>query len=315
MVSLRSKVSLQRWKSTIIGLLFLGSMGPMLGQNETNPKQLRKIEDHVYLFQGGGNWALTSLVLEDDDGLILVDTHFSDKNNELLILGIKAQFPDKKVKTLVISHPHADHFMGTYLFERAFGNIEVIGIKGEKEHMQQTAKILYKAYQEVAPEPKVKLDNIVYPTKEIEGDFEISFSGRVAKFEMIDQNESWKSWVLYLPDSSLLYLGDLYWGGLTLDSNGFGSSLIGWEKELRKVMNRKTGIVIPGHGIGVYDRKTVYDFLYLMDNFITKSKEKIQNGMTQEEYVKAQFHKNLEFFGGREVNLKRAYNELKGILK
>ncbi|MBW1298587.1 MBL fold metallo-hydrolase [Aquimarina litoralis] len=274
-------------------------------------KTLYEIEDHVYLFQGGGTWALNSIILEGKDTLTLIDTHFSDENNLALIQQLKDTFPNKKVGTIVISHPHADHFMGVKLFKDAFGEIEVISIEGERNHMKQTAKILYNAYQEVSPNQLVKLHEIVYPNKQMGKDFTIHFSDRVAQFELVDQNESWKSLIMYLPDTHLIYLGDLYWGGLTLDIEGFGASLILWEKELRNIMDRKTGKIIPGHGVGLPSRDTILTFLDDILSFINTSKAFIEQGMQREDYITSDFHKEIIFFGGREMNLSQAYDEIK----
>ncbi|WP_271785077.1 MBL fold metallo-hydrolase [Aquimarina algiphila] len=278
-------------------------------------KTLYEIEDHVYIFQGGGTWALTSIILEDNDTLILIDTHFSDENNLLLIEQLKNMFPKKKVGTIVISHPHADHFMGIKLFKEAFGEIDVISIKGENDHIEKTTKILYQAYEEVSPQKLVKPYDIVHPNIEVDKNFTIPFANRSAEFEIIDQNESWKSLIMYLPDTKLLYLADLYWGGLALDIEGFGASLILWEKELRNVIDRPTGKIIPGHGVGLYHRDKIKEFLNDISGFIITSIRMIKQGIKRDEYIQSDFHDKIIFFGGRELNLGHAYDEIKTSIK
>ncbi|MEM9363005.1 MAG: MBL fold metallo-hydrolase [Bacteroidota bacterium] len=300
-------------KSGMVLLLFLLQTS-LKAQDRIEPKKLHQIEPHVYLFQGGGDWALNSLILEDKDGLILIDTQFADENNELLILALREKFPNKKLNTIVVSHPHADHFMGIPLFQKEFGTKEIIGIKGENKHLRETAHILYPFYEQVSPNKKIALDKLVYPNKEIASGFELSFSNRLARFELIGQNESWNSWILYLPDSKLLYTGDLYWDGLTLDPEGFGSSLLGWEKELRKIMNREVGKVVPGHGVGLFNRKSVDDFLYHLSTFIANGKSKIEKGMSRENFIKDESHGPLNLFGDRTSILGHAYDELKAIV-
>jgi len=292
-------------KNTIASVLLILFSLQLQAQPNPQPGKLKKLEDHVYVFFGTGGWILGSVILEDQDGLILIDTQFEDQNNKALIAEIKRIFPDKKVKTAVVSHAHVDHFMGLKFFRDAFGDFTVIGIKGEKEHMMQTATAFYSIYQNQTPNAELTVDDVIYPNKEIDGDFELNFSGRTVQFELIEQNESWRSLIAYLPDTHLLFLADMYWAGLVADP-AVGASVLGWHKELKNVMNRKAGTIIPGHGTDVVSREAVDRWLVEVGYFIETSRKLIK-----EAFAEHQFKEQVNFFGDKKAHLGRAYDEIK----
>jgi glyoxylase-like metal-dependent hydrolase (beta-lactamase superfamily II) len=71
--------------------------------------QPQMIAQGVYHLLGGTH---NSLVIEQTDGLVLVDAPLYEERSEAILAWMKAQFPTKPVKHLIISHHHQDHSAG-----------------------------------------------------------------------------------------------------------------------------------------------------------------------------------------------------------
>lgn len=89
----------------------------------TSGLRLQEIAPGVLLTQGGSH---NSMVVEMRDHLVVFDAPISDGYSQWLLGQLKAKYPDKPVRTLVLTHHHMDHTSGTRAYA-AQGATVVVG--------------------------------------------------------------------------------------------------------------------------------------------------------------------------------------------
>ncbi len=88
----------------------------------TSGLRLQEVAPGVHLTQGGSH---NSLVVEMRDHLIVFDAPISDGYSQWLLGQLKAKYPDKPVRTLVLTHHHMDHASGTRAYAAQGANVVV----------------------------------------------------------------------------------------------------------------------------------------------------------------------------------------------
>lgn len=272
--------------------------------------QLERIHDHLYLFQSGNGWFLSSVVLEDEDGLILVDTQFEDENNLQLVREMKRLFPDKGVKKIIISHAHLDHFIGVRFFHDAFGACDVIAPAGLEQHLEDNIQAFWPIYHKVPKVHDLKQADVVRPNQWVDEDFSLTFLGGEAQFRIVGPNESWRSLYLVMPKAKVAFAGDLYWGFIAV-SPEIGATVVGWSNQLRNLLNEDVDRFIPGHGTGVHARSKVESFAQSLEALIDESRGAINGGISRNEFLALEFESTTPIFGDRETTLESIFDELK----
>jgi alkyl sulfatase BDS1-like metallo-beta-lactamase superfamily hydrolase len=82
---------------------------------------VEQVTDGVYVAIGYG--LANSIMLEGDDGLVIVDTMESVQEGELVLAAFR-EISDKPVKAIIYTHNHADHVFGSVAFGKP-GEIDV----------------------------------------------------------------------------------------------------------------------------------------------------------------------------------------------
>lgn len=88
----------------------------------TSGLRLQEIAPGVHLTQGGSH---NSMVVEMRDHLVVFDAPISDGYSQWLLSQLKAKYPDKPVRTLVLTHHHMDHASGTRAYAAQGANVVV----------------------------------------------------------------------------------------------------------------------------------------------------------------------------------------------
>lgn len=267
-----------------------------------------QIEPFVYLFQGAGPMHINSLLLEDADRLILIDTQLEDENNHALIAQIKQQFPGKPLHTVIISHYHLDHYLGLRFFQAAFSDFEIVGPPAAKPQMDASTDAIWETYEEVAKQHTLSKADVIYPTREVSADFTIRFSGREMLFELVGPNEAWATLVGYLPDTKTLYASDVLLRGIYIDP-AIGGTVQGWAVESARLLEREIGTVISGHVVGLCTRDELAAFAASISETIRIVRELIAGGASIETVLSHEFPPEIVLFA-RDFTLRNIYDEL-----
>ncbi len=88
-------------------------------------KQVIKVTDSVYVATGFG--LANSIMIEGDDGLIIVDTMESVEEAEQVLAAFR-KISSKPVKAIIYTHNHADHVFGSTVFANASTNADEVKV-------------------------------------------------------------------------------------------------------------------------------------------------------------------------------------------
>lgn len=266
-----------------------------------------QIEPFVYVFQGAGPMHVASLLLEDTDALILIDTQLEDANNHALIAQIRQQFPTKPLRSVIISHYHLDHYLGLRFVREAFGQVEIVGPSDARPQMDHSTDAIWETYEESEPHTLSKAD-VIYPTREVSEGFTISFSGRTIEFELVGPNEAWTTLVGYLPDTRTLYCSDVLLRGIYIDPL-IGGTVQGWARECARLLEKEIGTVISGHVVGLSSRADLAAFADSLQQVVAIGRELIARGEPLEALLSYEFPPEIVIFA-RDFTLRNIYREL-----
>jgi glyoxylase-like metal-dependent hydrolase (beta-lactamase superfamily II) len=80
-----------------------------IAAGEFSPVALVKMADGVYFARA---YSHNSLVVEFPSGLTVVEAPYTDAQSATLVRVLKAQFPDKPIRYVAVTHHHSDHIGG-----------------------------------------------------------------------------------------------------------------------------------------------------------------------------------------------------------
>ena len=244
------------------------------GTVTTDTHRFHMLADGVYLaMYTVPMFNSNSLVVINDDDVLVVDSHITPNAAKQLLAGI-AQLTDKPITTLVYTHFHYDHAHGT----QAFGELQIIGHEFTRETMAgdphneptflreksghpRTIAWLESQLEAAGDEQREQLEYRLglarvraESTKTIEpvppdttlhdrltlfrGDREIQviFCGRAHTGGDV---------VVYLPADKLVYTGDMAFSGPSFLGDGHVDE---WPDTLMKLKELDVDLYVPGHG-------------------------------------------------------------------
>ena len=207
-------------------------------QTKAYPVQIQKLAEGVwvhtstYSLPGGSIVPSNGLVVEDEDGLILVDTAWGEMATQVLLDKLKAE-TGKDVTKVVITHHHNDRLAGVDLLEKKSATIfthpDTAGLSAKKK----------------TPIPDTSVAGLKEPGARAKfGPIEIGYPGPGYAKENL---------VVYVPAAKILFGGSLVLGhGQTNLGNIDGADIKAWPKSLTwtKQTYGTATIVVPSHGKG-----------------------------------------------------------------
>ena len=199
---------------------------------------LQKIADGVwvhtstYNFPGGNIVPSNGLVVEDGEGLILIDTAWGELATQALLEKLKTE-TDKDVTKLVITHHHYDRLAGVDLLER----------KGVTVFTHPDTPALSAAKN--TPIPDTSVAALKAPgSRTKSGPIEIAYPG---------PGHSSDNLIVYVPEAKILFGGGFIRGK---DQSSLGNvtdaDMKAWTQSLRWALKTygEARLVVPGHGQG-----------------------------------------------------------------
>lgn len=253
---------------------------------ETATHKFEEVAPGVWFAMGTGSIFVmsNSLVVVNEDGVVIVDSHITPAAARALQEALKA-ITDKPVKTLINSHHHYDHAHGN----QAFGtDIEIIGHEFTRERLAATPlqeptflrdkegmpKRLVDLKQRLEaatdPEERKKLASQVdVITAHIEATKEIaplapniSFNdrltlhrgGREIQLLFLGRAHTAGDVAIYLPKEKLVFTGDMMLGGVSWLGDGYVDE---WPATLERLKSLDFEMILPGHGGVIRDRQRI----------------------------------------------------------
>ena len=100
--------------------------------------QIHPVSPHVWLFKQptGHEWHGNAALIEQSDGLVLIDTGGSAGDGRH-IASLIQPISDKPVKAVILTHWHDDHTLGLSAIKDAWPNVRIVAAEGALDGMEQ----------------------------------------------------------------------------------------------------------------------------------------------------------------------------------
>lgn len=203
---------------------------------------------------------ISIVVIEGDDGLLLVDTRAEPAEGEALLADVRAQF-DRPVRWVVNTHAHFDHTFGN----QAFGpdtatDAALYGHANIARHFDEFEAPRVAAWR---ADPRRESDRhwddvrLTPPTHAIGRETILDLGGRIVELRPQPEAHTDTDLVVFVPDERVWIVGDLVEESGPV-MYGSGSFPLGWPGVLDALVAemRPADVVVPGHG-RVVDRAFV----------------------------------------------------------
>jgi glyoxylase-like metal-dependent hydrolase (beta-lactamase superfamily II) len=180
-----------------------------------------------------------------DAGILVVDTRVSHRQADETIADIGRISP-LPIRIVVNTHGHSDHAFGNRRFRPTtiWGHercVTMIRTTGER----QRAAVMSEVPDIAADVAEVVLDPPDCTFTE-RATVEIDAGGRVVELEYLGRGHTDNDIIVLVPDAGVMFAGDLLENDAT---PYFGDSFpMDWPATVERVVERATGVVVPGHG-------------------------------------------------------------------
>jgi cyclase len=277
-----------------------------------------------------------------DHGVVVFDAHFSRDAGDALLARIRSTTP-KPVLYLVSSHFHPDHTQGMQSFPSGVQtlsstntrrdllqkNLPVLnrGIAALQSQLEGLRKAMAAAQ---VPEQKETLRSqiaareqqlqrlsalkVTAPALTTDDSFEMT-DGRTIRVFSPGPGHTEGDLVLYLPDSKILFAGDLFFNGSL--PNTQDAKVLQWMNTITELLKIDAEKVVPGHG-AVGGKSDLRRFLAYFEELKAKIEPAVVRGDPLEQVLRdvqipdmARGWEFQNFFPG---NVQRMYSELKAAL-
>lgn len=176
-----------------------------------------------------------SHLIVGETGVLLIDAQFSQTEAKKVAELINST--GKELTSILITHPHPDHYYGLELLGAEFSDAKIIGGPQTIEGVKNTAK--YWTDSDGKPLPLGKM-------KVLEGEG-IKHEDLDITFRTFKNGESLENTVIYIPSSQTLLIGDLASNGVHMwvaENN-----IERWLEQLKEISSiGPVSTVYPGHG-------------------------------------------------------------------
>jgi glyoxylase-like metal-dependent hydrolase (beta-lactamase superfamily II) len=247
----------------------------------TDTHRFIEIRNEIYLAQTTAPvFNSNSLVIVNDEDVILVDSHVTPAKARELIEAIKAITP-KPITALINSHHHWDHAHGNQVFD----DIPIIGheftymklatapldeptyvrglegnaatLKRVREQIEATddpkEKQDLETYLELFTEHVSDFDEIapVPPTITLKERMTLHRGDREIQILFLGRAHTGGDVMVYFPNEKVVFTGDAAFAGPSFLGDGYVDE---WPQTLANIEELDFDIMVPGHGPAVTDR-------------------------------------------------------------
>jgi glyoxylase-like metal-dependent hydrolase (beta-lactamase superfamily II) len=246
----------------------------------TETHRFTEIRNEIYLAQSTDPvFNSNSLVIVNDDDVIVVDSHVTPSKARDLIASIKAITP-KPITTLINSHHHWDHAHGNQMFP----DIQIIGheftyrklaeapfeeatyqsgLAGNAATLERVAQAIVdaeddaerrrlEAYLELFTEHVEDFDEIapIPPNVTMNDRMTLFRGGREIQILFLGRAHTGGDVAVYFPEERVVFTGDMAFAGPSFLGDGYVDE---WPETLENLKALDFDIFVPGHGGPVTD--------------------------------------------------------------
>jgi len=259
-----------------------------------------------------------SLVIINDDHVMLVDSSVSPAAARALVDQVRRELTDKPIRYVFNSHYHFDHAHGNQIFG---DDVEIIGhdfvrqmhlsnvlgqrtnqsfsvgIPGQIERLKQqfsdatdsaerarleTDLRVREAHWNAIQEVEVKPPNVTYSNV-----MTIHKGGREVQLRFIGRGHTGGDTMVFLPAERIVFTGDFFVGrpdGSSLSYMG-DAYIDEWPASLEQLKGLEFDIIVPGHGTPFRDRSQIDNFQAYLRALWTRVSEFRAQGLSADEAV------------------------------
>ncbi|HKS27175.1 MAG TPA: MBL fold metallo-hydrolase [Pyrinomonadaceae bacterium] len=264
-----------------------------------------------------------NLFIIGERDVIVVDSNFSLASTREVLAALK-KLTDKPVRYVVNTHWHDDHITGNQVYRDAFPSVEFIGHESAVRDMAETGAKNRKGLQDNTPrliklfqgqvEKKKNLAGqdlteeesmsylkdafllerylesipslqIIAPTLTVKESLTLRRGSRTVEILHIGGGHTPADLIVYLPEEGILASGDLIVHPVPLV--GSTSLPIDYAATLRRLIDLKPKIIVPGHGPVMRDDSYVRRMIRLLDSINSQTEAAVRRGETLEQARKS----------------------------
>jgi glyoxylase-like metal-dependent hydrolase (beta-lactamase superfamily II) len=222
-------------------------IGPATTGPDSFPMVLKKATNGVYQAQG---FRHHSMVVEFPTFVAVVEAPYLDTQTRMLAKAIAAQFPDKPIKYVAVTHPHYDH-VGGVRAAAALG-ATILVAKGQEPLMK---KILDAKHTHPKDDLQTAIDakKTVGMIETFEGKHVIKEGNQSLELHAYKSAHLDPMVMAYVPNGRVLFQSDIWIPGIGATANPAVVEL----NDAIKAANLKVDTMVGGHGlIGPYSEMT-----------------------------------------------------------
>ena len=171
----------------------------------------------IYHLTGGSHH---SLAVEQENGLVIVETPLGGYRSDLVVDWAAETFPDKPITAAVATHHHEDHAGGLRQFVAA-GVTAVV-----HEAAADFFAHIFDAPATIAPDGMVDADELSLETVPADGSLELADTMHTVEIYPIAQTHAEDMIIAYVADPGIVFVSDLYSPNPDADSAGAGGQIV-----------------------------------------------------------------------------------------
>lgn len=210
-----------------------------------------QLSAHSYYVQGGtgiatDNYGFVSnaAFVVTSEGLVVFDTLGTPALGHQLLKAIRS-VSDAPIRTIYISHYHADHMYGTQAF--AGTGAEIVASDGAKRYLEGEVAQQRLAERRVSLSPWVDGNTrVVQPDRFLQGEERVTIGGVDIRVVDVGSAHSEGDLILYVENDGVLFSGDIIFEN-RIPFLGTSSSAE-WLALLEQMQQTDVKAIVPGHG-------------------------------------------------------------------
>jgi glyoxylase-like metal-dependent hydrolase (beta-lactamase superfamily II) len=226
-------------------------------ERATVPMALQRVADGVYFVQGESamgsalnqGFVSNAGVVVSDDGVLVIDALGTPALARRLIEEI-AKVTTQPVRTVVVTHYHADHIYGLQAFREAGARIVAhVGARGYIG--SDTARLRLQASRDELFPWIDERTQVVEPDQWVDSDLTLTLGSTTVQVRHVGPAHTTEDLAVVLPAAGVVFAGDLVFRGRTPFVGQADSGR--WIESLDQLIAARPRVVVPGHGPAATD--------------------------------------------------------------
>lgn len=271
-----------------------------------------QLSPHAYYVQGGTGVATdnygfvsNSAFVVTSEGVIVFDTLGTPALGAQLLKAIRS-VTAAPIKTIYISHYHADHMYGTQAFSET--GAEIVTSDGAKRYLEGEVAEQRLLERRISLSPWVDGDTrIVEPDRYVQGEERFTLGGVDIRVVDVGSAHSEGDLILYVENDGVLFSGDIIFEG-RIPFLGTSSSA-DWLAVLSEMEQADVRAIVPGHGKSA---KNPQQIVSLTKNYLSFVRDSMKQAVDDwvpfdQAYEEVDWGDFIEYPAFLEANRRNAY--------